>query len=305
MLKWHRGRQECSTWCVAEQLSSCALELLERNSQNEQQAARIADLEEELERARRLSVELEDRHRESMETLAQESKDKLRRCEQLEQSMQQRLLAVTAELNDAKLRAEQDPGRLTHLLDEKNQEIEWAELTCWLIPGYYRVMLTQFQPIALQASGAAAREEKLLQEISSLKVTNDEKVKTLSQQLAATQQELNRAESSAVKERKRASAAALKLQRVSEDLESQTAECQRLRQDLSAVEQKHRQLLQQIQRDRESFVASMHQHDAVEEENNQLRQQITDVVLSNVEPGRRLVIEDLHSRASLFELILK
>ncbi|KAL8274814.1 hypothetical protein Esti_001289 [Eimeria stiedai] len=253
--------------CLSGELSACRGEIVERTLRIEQQAARLTYLEEELRNERQLAAETEERRSQSVATLAREKKEQLQRYEQMHQSLQQRLAAVTAELNELKIQADHEPGRLRRLLQEKNQETEDYRASLERATEEIQAAAREMQEEQQEAAkDAAAREANLLQEISALRAASDEKVQALRQELDNVQQKLTRAEASNARERKGAESALQRLQRVSEDLDGQTTECERLREDLSALEQTHRQVLQQLQEERESLARHMQQQRCLEEE---------------------------------------
>ncbi|KAL8453548.1 hypothetical protein Emed_000825 [Eimeria media] len=93
--------------------------LRQEASEARQEAARF-----QLKNERQISVETEERRNQSMATLIRENKEQLEHYEQMHHSLRQRLAALTAELNELRIRADHEPERLRRLLEEKNQETE-------------------------------------------------------------------------------------------------------------------------------------------------------------------------------------
>ncbi|XP_026190744.1 uncharacterized protein LOC34621421 [Cyclospora cayetanensis] len=126
-----------------------------------------------------------------------------------------------------------------------------------------------------RAAASAAREASLLAELSSLRRESDQKLQEAQQEVNLAQEKLTRTAAALAKERKSAEVFRQKFERMAEDLEGQTAECQRVRGDLAALERQHRQLMEEIQRERESLAEQQQQHQqqAPAEQTSQTRTQ--------------------------------
>lgn len=70
---------------------------------------------------------------------------------------------------------------------------------------------------------------------------------------------------------------------MSDDLEGQTAEYQRVRSDLATLEQAHLQLLHKVQQDREELDKQIRQYSALWKENANLRKQLQRAATSGIE----------------------
>ncbi|KAL8430280.1 hypothetical protein ACSSS7_006028 [Eimeria intestinalis] len=209
-------------------------ETLRQEASNAQQEAARFQLRNE----RQLSVETEERRSHSMATLAREKKEQQERYEQIHQSLQHRLAAVTAELNELKIRADQEPGRLRRLLEEKRQETERSSLAL------RHQVPESVKRLSRRCEGYVFRNTSYPYECWAICHNSPA--------------------------------------RATEDLDGQTAECERLREDLSALEQRHRQVLQQLQQERESLAKHMQQQSSLQQVKTQDRARAARIVAGNL-----------------------
>ncbi|OEH74434.1 hypothetical protein cyc_04984 [Cyclospora cayetanensis] len=238
---------------------------LERQQTEELRQAASAARQE----AVRFRAEAETAHAE-LTRLADEAAERAARLHKEKETLSEEIGGYRREILEQSLRIEQQTARLASLTEEDYRES--LERATDVLKSTTEELQQEHKAAA---AASAAREASLLAELSSLRRESDQKLQEAQQEVNLAQEKLTRTAAALAKERKSAEVFRQKFERMAEDLEGQTAECQRVRGDLAALERQHRQLMEEIQRERESLAEQQQQHQqqAPAEQTSQTRTQ--------------------------------